>query len=175
MVINLSEVLSEPHKTIEENVVSDMKQVSVGGRVFPVDMISPVHIRIEYAGEKKLYITGDVSLTVIIPCDRCLEDVPVRLALPFEKSVNTDVENVEDDDDSDEANYIDGYHLDIEQLLYNEILVGWPMKVLCSEDCKGICSVCCQNLNEGSCDCEDTILDPRMSVIRDVFKNFKEV
>ena len=43
------------------------------------------------------------------------------------------------------------------------------------EDCKGICSVCGQNLNEGTCDCEDTGLDPRMSVIRDVFKNFKEV
>ena len=71
--------------------------------------------------------------------------------------------------------WVDGYHLDVEQLLYNEILVGWPMKVLCSEDCKGICSVCGQNLNEGSCDCEDTSLDPRMSVIRDVFKNFKEV
>ena len=49
------------------------------------------------------------------------------------------------------------------------------MKVLCSEDCKGICNVCGQNLNEGTCDCEDTGLDPRMSVIRDVFKNFKEV
>ena len=81
----------------------------------------------------------------------------------------------EDDGESDEANYIDGYHLDVEQLLYNEILVGWPMKVLCSEDCKGICSVCGQNLNEGSCDCEDTSLDPRMSVIRDLYKNFKEV
>ena len=77
--------------------------------------------------------------------------------------------------DLDENNYIDGYSLDVEQLVYNELLVGWPTKILCSEDCKGICSVCGQNLNQGSCDCEDTSLDPRMSVIRDVFKNFKEV
>ena len=35
--------------------------------------------------------------------------------------------------------------------------------------------LCGQNLNEGTCDCEDTGLDPRMSVIRDLFKNFKEV
>ena len=165
MVMNLSEVLSEPHKTIEENVVSDMKQVVIGGSKFPIESISPVHIRVEYAGEKKLCITGNVELTVVIPCDRCLKDVPTELVLAFEKNVNTDMESAEDDDYSDEANYIDGYHLDIEQLLYNEILVGWPMKVLCSEDCKGICSVCGQNLNEGSCDCEDTSLDPRMSVL----------
>ena len=78
-------------------------------------------------------------------------------------------------DELDEKNYIDGYNLDVDKLLYNEILIGWPMKILCSEDCRGICNVCGQNLNEGSCNCEDTSLDPRMSVIRDVFKNFKEV
>ena len=175
MLINLSYVLSEPHKTIEENVLPELKQVVISGNSFPVDKISPLHIRIEYAGDKKLHIIGENSLTVIIPCDRCLEDVPVDLELDIEKNVNLDVESAKDEDDSDEANYIDGYHLDVEQLLYNEILVGWPTKVLCSEDCKGICSVCGQNLNEGTCDCEDTSLDPRMSVIRDLYKNFKEV
>ena len=175
MVINLSEVLSEPHITIEEEILSDKEQVCVGGRTFPVESISPVHLLIEYVGEKKLFITGRADVTVVIPCDRCLADVPTKLELIFEKKVNTDLECVGEDSDSDETNYIDGYHLDVEQLLDNEILIGWPMKVLCSEDCKGICSVCGQNLNEGSCDCEDTGLDPRMSVIRDVFKNFKEV
>ena len=53
----------------------------------------------------------------------------------------------------------------------SEMLIGWPTKVLCKEDCKGICNVCGQNLNEGTCDCEDTGLDPRMSVVRDLFKN----
>ena len=151
MLIDLSEVLSEPHKSIDEVVGTEMKEVKVNGSRFPT------------------------SLTVIIPCDRCLTDVPTDFTLSFEKQVNTALADGEDDGESDEANYIDGYHLDVEQLLYNEILVGWPMKVLCSEDCKGICSVCGQNLNEGSCDCEDTSLDPRMSVIRDLYKNFKEV
>ena len=175
MLINLSEVLSEPHSPIEETVVPEVEQIKVGGRTFSADNVSPVHIRVEYAGEKKLHISGNAEITLIIPCDRCLTDVPTKFTLCIEKNVNTGLENGEDDGESDEANYIDGYHLDVEQLLYNEILVGWPMKVLCSEDCKGICSVCGQNLNEGSCDCEDTSLDPRMSVIRDLYKNFKEV
>ena len=155
MLIDLSEVLSEPHKSIDEVVDTEMKEVKVNGSRFPVSRTQPVHIHVEYAGEKKLHISCETSLTVIIPCDRCLTDVPTDFTLSFEKQVNT--------------------ALEVEQLLYNEILVGWPMKVLCSEDCKGICSVCGQNLNEGSCDCEDTSLDPRMSVIRDLYKNFKEV
>ena len=73
-------------------------------------------------------------------------------------------------EDLDEANYIDGYTLDVDQLVGSEILIGWPTKILCSEDCKGICNVCGQNLNQGTCNCEDTSLDPRMSVIRDVLR-----
>ena len=129
----------------------------------------------EHGKEKKkeIFITGQAKVTLEIPCDRCLKGVEVPFALTFKKHVNLDEEV--SDEESDETNYIDGYYLDVDKLLYNEILVGWPMKVLCSESCKGICSVCGQNLNEGTCDCEDTGLDPRMSVIRDVFKNFKEV
>ena len=158
MLIDLSEVLSEPHKSIDEVVGTEMKEVKVSGSRFPVSRTQPVHIHVEYAGEKKLHISCETSLTVIIPCDRCLTDVPTDFTLSFEKQVNTALADGEDDGESDEANYIDGYHLDVEQLL-----------------CNGICSVCGQNLNEGSCDCEDTSLDPRMSVIRDLYKNFKEV
>ena len=112
---------------------------------------------------------------VMVPCDRCLEDVEVKVTLDFKHKIDTESDAYDQSEDLDENNYIDGYSLDVEQLVYNELLVGWPTKILCSEDCKGICNVCGQNLNKGTCNCEDTGLDPRMSVIRDVFKNFKEV
>ena len=175
MIINISEVLSEPHKSLDEVINPDLRQVKISGRTFEIKKIDPLHLRIDYLEDKKLLIKGETRLTVIIPCDRCLEDVDTELELSFEKNIRPGVSETDVNDESDEANYIDGYHLDVEQLLYNEILIGWPAKVLCSDNCKGICSVCGQNLNYGSCDCEDTSLDPRMSVIRDVFKNFKEV
>ena len=145
--------------------------------VYPVVSKDDAHIIVEYAGNQKLKVKGTCRLVIEAPCDRCLTAVPVEFDLDFEREV--EMPSVEDgsekNDDLDENNYIDGYHLDVDRLLYNEILVGWPMKILCSESCKGICNVCGQNLNEGTCDCEDTGIDPRMSVIRDVFKNFKEV
>ena len=61
------------------------------------------------------------------------------------------------------------------ELVYSEILVNWPLRVLCKEDCKGICSICGKNLNHGTCDCDHTDLDPRMAQIRDIFNKFKEV
>ena len=174
MNLNLSDTLSEPFRTVEMDVPVEIDcfRSSIGS--FSVKKKGDCHIKVEHVkeSEKKLVITGQADITLNIPCDRCLEDVEVPFSLDFEKHVNLEAE---DDKESDETNYIDGYNLDVDKLLYNEILIGWPMKVLCSEDCKGICSVCGQNLNEGTCDCEDTGLDPRMSVIRDVFKNYKEV
>ena len=75
----------------------------------------------------------------------------------------------------DESSFIQNKELDTDKLLHNEVLIIWPMRVLCKEDCKGICSRCGANLNQGSCDCDTADLDPRMDVISDIFKNFKEV
>ena len=146
MILDLSNVLSEQHSTIEESVPIEMTSFQSEAGTFPIIWKSPLALCIEYAGDQEL-----------------------------KRKVCLDPENVERMEELDETNYIDGYNFDVDQLVYNELLVGWPTKILCSEDCKGICNVCGQNLNEGTCNCEDTGLDPRMSVIRDLFKNFKEV
>ena len=175
MLINLSDVLSEHHKTIEENVSIDMNEFQTSFGTFAIVEKQPMHIVVKHVKARELTIEGEAKVSFELPCDRCLEPVRVDIDLCFTKNVDLSVSDDEQEDELDEKNYIDGYNLDVDKLLYNEILIGWPMKILCSETCKGICNVCGQNLNKGSCDCEDTSLDPRMSVIRDVFKNFKEV
>ena len=175
MLIDLSNVLSEPHRSVDETVPCELKIFRNGLGEYPVTESSNVHVKINYMENGKLQIEGTCKLTVEIPCDRCLEDVEVKVTLDFKHKIDTESDAYDQSEDLDENNYIDGYSLDVEQLVYNELLVGWPTKILCSEDCKGICNVCGQNLNKGTCNCEDTGLDPRMSVIRDVFKNFKEV
>ncbi len=173
MFIDLSDVLSEHHKTIDQIVSIEMTEfVSTLGSM-PVIEKSDAHIIVKHVKQRELTIEGKCELVLEIPCDRCLEPVMTKFVLEFTKNVN--LSDDEQTDELDEKNYIDGYNLDVDKLLYNEMLIGWPMKILCSDDCKGICNTCGQNLNKGTCNCEDTSLDPRMSVIRDVFKNFKEV
>ena len=175
MILDLSSVLSEQQNTIEQTVPVEMEVFRCETGKFELVKKSDLSLCIAYAGDKKLEISGRGKVTAVIPCDRCLAEVEVEIPLSFRRKVSVDLDVPVAADDLDESNYIDGYNFDVEQLIYNELLAGWPTKILCSEDCKGICSVCGQNLNEGTCDCEDTGLDPRMSVIRDVFKNFKEV
>ena len=176
MIIDLSNVLSEPHRPLKEVVPFTLETIQSRLGKFPVISKGDVHISVTHVKERQIEIKGNTKLTVEIPCDRCLKEVAVDLDLDFVKRVDTGAS--EEDmlsDEFDESNYIDGYALDVDKLVYNEVIIGWPTKILCCEDCKGICNVCGQNLNQGTCDCEDTSLDPRMSVIRDVFKNFKEV
>ena len=175
MLINLSDVLSEQHKTVEETVQLDMNSIDLKSGSFPIVSKGPVHIVVSHVEKKQLQIKGECSITVVIPCDRCLEDVEKVFELDFTKHVDLGLSDAELPEGFDESDFIEGYHLDVDKLLFNEILIGWPTKVLCRENCKGICNVCGQNLNKGTCNCEDTGLDPRMSVVRDLFKNFKEV
>lgn len=175
MLINLSDVLSEQHKTVEETVQSELETVDINSGSYPIISFEPVHIVVSHVKDKELQIKGNSKVCVIIPCDRCLEDVKQEIRLNFVKHVDLDVSDADLTEGLDESYFIDGYHLDVDKLLFNEILIGWPTKVLCRKDCKGICNVCGQNLNRGTCDCEDTGLDPRMSVVQDLFKKFKEV
>ena len=177
MLIDLSNVLSEPHRSVDETVPCELKIFRNGLGEYPVTESSDVHVKINYMKNGKLQIEGTCKVTVESACDRCLEPVATVFNLNISRITKGNVtdESEVESEDLDEANYIDGYTLDVDQLIGSEILIGWPTKILCSEDCKGICNVCGQNLNQGTCNCEDTSLDPRMSVIRDVFKNFKEV
>ena len=175
MLIDLSGVLSEQHTGVNTIAELEMNEFPGGEGVYKILKKDPVHIRVSHLKGRELRVQGEADLTIQIPCDRCLTEVPVDFKLEFDRHIDVDDKEAVRADELDEANYIDGYDLDVDRLLCNEILVGWPMKILCREDCKGICSICGQNLNEGACNCEDTGLDPRMSVIRDLFRNFKEV
>ncbi|MBQ1604529.1 MAG: DUF177 domain-containing protein, partial [Lachnospiraceae bacterium] len=78
------------------------------------------------------------------------------------------------DEDGDD-DFVNENQLDVDRLIFDEILVNWPAKVLCKDDCKGICLVCGQNLNIQDCGCNRQVIDPRMAAFQDVFDQFKEV
>ena len=175
MQIHLSEIIDSEGKVIQITPELELDTISFQLGEYPILDKTPVKLTIANTGNKVLELTGNGSVTVGIPCDRCLEQVSVEISYSIERKLDMKQSDEDRVEDLDENDYLTGIDLDVDQLVGSEILIGWPTKILCSEDCKGICNVCGQNLNQGTCNCEDTSLDPRMSVIRDVFKNFKEV
>ena len=147
MLINLSDVLSDQHKTVEETVRLEMEEIRMKSGTYPIISKEPVHVRVEHIRGKELLVNAETRIVVAIPCDRCLDDVKREFVLDCAKHVDVGLSDAELTEELDESNFIDGYHLDVDKLLYGEILSDWPVKVLCREDCKGLCKVCGQNLN----------------------------
>lgn len=175
MLINISEIISTTDKSESYSVNLERKSISIEGLTYAFAEISPISLTVTNIGEKELLIEGHCKLVLNVPCDRCLKNVPVTLDLPIEKTVDLKESDTEGIENLNEANYIEVSSLDVDKLVCNEILVNFPMKTLCREDCKGLCQHCGKDLNIGGCDCNKESLDPRMSAIRDIFKNFKEV
>lgn len=175
MQIDLNTVLKTDDKTITTEAGIEMDAFSSRLGTFPIVSKTPVLLTLTNKGERKLRISGKVTLDIVIPCSRCLQDVTKEFALDFERNVDMSLSEAERMTALDEHDYIDGYSLDVDKLIYGELLMNFPLQVLCREDCKGLCPVCGTNLNEHTCDCERKSLDPRMAKVLDVFSKFKEV
>jgi len=174
MKIDLFDLVSNPGRELSREVSVEMEQFRMQTGEYPITEKSPVQLYVKNDKGRSITLKASSHISAIAPCDRCLEEVTVPIEIAFEREFP--IENATlVMEELDEAEYIDGLILDTDQLVYDEMLVNWPMKVLCKEDCKGICYKCGCNLNERTCDCDRTVVDPRMAAIQDVFNKFKEV
>jgi uncharacterized protein len=153
----------------------EMEKFIFEGNAYEFACRDLVNLTITNLGDKKVLIEGFVKLSLILFCDRCLKKLEYPMDISVHKEIDFKLSEEERAKDLDEANYITKYNLDVDILITDEIIIGLPMNLLCTDECKGICMHCGTNLNEKSCDCDNNVLDPRMSAIRDIFNNFKEV
>ena len=180
MLVNLSDVFSSEGMKVAKAVELEMDSFKSRLGKFLITEKTPVEMVLTNIGEGKARIEGHVELTFETSCDRCLAEVPTTLTLEFEREVaspDTTTDSSEDDGDGedDTIDFMEGYQLNVETFVYDEILLNWPMKILCKDDCKGICKVCGQNLNIKDCGCDNFVPDPRFAAIQDIFNANKEV
>ena len=175
MQIHLSDISSSEGKVIKTQVAFEMDNITFQMGKFPVLAKEPVNLTITNTGNKVVEVEGETCITVGIPCDRCLEDTPVEIPLQIMRKIDMKLSDEERMNELDESSYLTGMDLDVDRLVYLEVLMSWPLKVLCKEDCKGMCSQCGKNLNDGPCECVEEPKDPRMAAISDIFRKFKEV
>ncbi len=175
MLISLSEVMTTKDKVLKINVPVELEKFDYQGEAYELAHKEPVSLTITNLGSRSVLIEGSTNISLTLFCSRCLKKISYPMEIHFLKEVDFSLSDEERAQALDETNYIIGYNLDVDILIYDEVLIGFPMKLLCSEDCKGLCKNCGTNLNEKTCDCDTFSYDPRMSVIRDIFNNFKEV
>jgi len=175
MKIDISDIILNTNREATYQVALDTQVIENGGVEYSISKKKPFDLRLNNKDDQKILISGSTEVEVLMPCDRCLKDVRITFPIMIERSLELRDGHVITDPDEEEDLFFEDHHLDVNRLIYDEILVDWPAKVLCKEDCKGLCSVCGHDLNKGDCGCNRTVLDPRMAKFQDVFNEFKEV
>jgi uncharacterized protein len=127
-----------------------------------------------------VHVRGQLSAGLDLECNRCL----AGYVLPVEQAVDLfylphRIENG-DDEAEDEVElqdhemvvaYHDGRHLDLGEMVREQLFLALPMKRLCREDCRGRCSTCGADLNTRPCACPapEAPVDPRLAGLRKLF------
>lgn len=107
-----------------------------------------------------VYIELQIDFDFFGFCDRCAEDFSKHYSLELNRIVVPELES--DDVDYDHYIVVENNILDLDDLIYQEIQLFLPHKMLCRDDCKGLCTKCGKNLNVEQCDCQKDV-DPRMA------------
>lgn len=128
-----------------------------------------VNVRGEYVGaEESVSVTGDVAAKVLTRCSLCLADVEY----PIETRLNAVFLRQVPQDDPD-IYPMEGYLADIDKAVSDALLLELPIRVLCREDCKGLCPVCGVNRNVERCICQEggEMLNPFSALSEMLSKN----
>ena len=177
MMLNLYDVLSVVGKETTAKVEIAQLKTCFRGENIVVACQEPFEVVMSHVSKDVVSISFETQVDVVRTCSRCLEDVKCTHTLSVFRNINVAKKEayIDDASEADEISYIEDCNLDIDMLVLDELYTILTMNVVCKEDCKGICKVCGTNLNESTCNCDQTVPDPRMAVFSDIFNQFKEV
>ncbi len=142
------------------------------GSVFP----SPMKVQGEItntAGYMRMQLHASVDY--VTPCARCLTPVSGAFILDLEKTVapRSLLGDLTDDKLDDFAILEDGF-LDMDEQIRQQAEMEFPARVLCREDCKGLCPQCGCDLNTQSCTCKTHDIDPRLLPLQKLLDEMKQ-
>jgi uncharacterized protein len=152
-------------------------------QVAPLQATGRAELITENRGHKEILddirIVGKLETEVEVACARCLEPVRQPLIREFEllyrpQGADKTKQEAAVSKGETEISYYEGDGLLLEDVLREQVLLEAPYRMLCQENCKGLCPSCGRNLNSGECHCEEVRPDPRWNALgnlRDKLKN----
>lgn len=170
MKLSIKDITSKPDGTEINEINSELTTVDYSGNEYQVSSIKPFSLSFVMKGVKELTISGESEAVLEAVCDRCLTSIEVTVPFVIEEHLEILDGAVVTNEDIGAYPFVDGDLIDVDELIYGEIIIGFPAKLLCKDDCLGLCLKCGKNKNIESCSCDDRVLDPRMAQFLDFLK-----
>lgn len=174
MKLNVNDIDELPKRLDFTEPTEILNRDLVHGDVCDFEFEDGVNVQLTYqrTGDDLIFL-GRVEGHVVGHCARCLEPYPFDLLSEFSQVMvpRPAVESLQQEDldpnDDDAISYYEGDEVDLSPVVREQLILALPTKPLCSEECKGLCSQCGANLNEGPCDCRP-VGDPRLAALRNL-------
>lgn len=134
----------------------------------------PIQVRLDLSRTGRiLLVKSRVEARVRCTCARCLDSFALSLSSEIQMSLKprpdprlAPSEEVELRREDLETDYYEGEEVDVSPLIQDQVLLTLPPKVVCREDCRGLCQRCGKNLNRETCQCTGAEVDPRFSPLK---------
>lgn len=150
------------------------EEVAQAGDAYRI--VAPVVLDLEIHKDKeKFRLVGRTRTELELACSRCLEPFRLPVDSSFDirylpaSEMSTEEERELQDEDVETSYYRDD-QIDLNEVLREQFYLALPMKPLCIEDCRGLCSQCGTNLNSGACECAPAWEDPRLAPLKSLMK-----
>ena len=161
MLLGLSNIIECPGASVDFSASVDLSDLLYG-------TVKPVTEPVLASGTVRntagvLVMTGLITTTIHGVCDRCASDFDRDVEIPIDVVL---VQEFSNEDSEDEWVFpLEGDSADLEDIIRTVFVLNLDSKMLCKEDCEGLCCRCGANLNDGPCGCQKE-LDPRFAALR---------
>jgi len=121
----------------------------------------------------QVFVNGHLDTRAQVECDRCLQliEIPVNVDFELEYITGSDYRSSSAAELTEEelsVSVFDGEVIDVDEIVKEQILLAVPTRMLCREDCKGLCPECGSDRNTGDCTCVTNDIDPRWAALKNL-------
>ncbi|MEW6750269.1 MAG: DUF177 domain-containing protein [Candidatus Latescibacterota bacterium] len=135
-------------------------------------LASPLQVRVEVRRSLEAFdIRGHVHATAAGECCRCLvrteKAVDAQFVVLLQRHA-TSPDEAEAAAEQDDMDFLPPgtKEVDLGDRVRDAVIIDLPVRLYCSEDCRGLCPRCGHDLNHGPCTCTEEEPDQRWEALR---------
>ena len=165
MRLGLKEIIHNPGASVSFSERVDLSDLQFG-TCYPVSEPVSVVGTVRNTADV-LMMKGMITTCLHGVCDRCASDFVRDVEIPVDVVL---VEEFSNEDSEDEWVFpLEADAADLEEIVRTVFVLNLDSKLLCSDDCAGLCCRCGKNLNDGPCNCQKE-LDPRFAALKQLLE-----
>lgn len=125
-------------------------------------------------------VTGKIDTFVRQACGRCLKEFEIPLKSDIVLTYGPRIPGAQENEEPEEVEisaaemdliYFEGEVINLQDGIQEQVIVAFPIKPLCKENCKGLCAGCGNDLNEGDCGCNRPAPNGKFAALKDLKLN----